>query len=94
MGAHFSPMVFVTWGGLHAAGKVVVKAVFALCTSSLLSGARPAAVGTRAGIGQPDDLWPNPDRWEPGIKPVPWYSFVGQRIRRPKVSAVLHYPTT
>jgi len=45
MGADFTPMVFDTWGGLHGAGKEVVKAVFARCTASLLPGARPAAVG-------------------------------------------------
>jgi len=28
----FSPTVFDTWGGLHGAGKEVVKAVFARCT--------------------------------------------------------------
>jgi len=32
-------------GGLHGAGKEVVKAVFAWCTALLLLGARPAAVG-------------------------------------------------
>jgi len=32
-------------GGLHGAGKDVVKAISARCTSSLLPGARPAAVG-------------------------------------------------
>jgi len=45
MGVDFSPMVFDTWGGLHGAGKDVVKAIFARCTASLLPGARPAAVG-------------------------------------------------
>jgi len=46
MGVDFSPMVFDTWGGgLHGAGKEVVKAVFARCTAPLLPGARPAAVG-------------------------------------------------
>jgi len=44
MGVDFSPMVFDTWGGLHGAGKAVVKAVFARCTACLLPGARPAAV--------------------------------------------------
>jgi len=39
------PIVFDTWGGLHGAGKDVVKAIFARCTASLLSGARPAALG-------------------------------------------------
>jgi len=29
MGVDFSPMVFDTWGGLHGAGKDVVKAIFA-----------------------------------------------------------------
>jgi len=38
-------LVFDTWGGLHGAGKDVVKAIFARCTASLLPGARPAAVG-------------------------------------------------
>jgi len=37
--------VFDTWGGLHGAGKEVVKAMFARCTAPLLLGARPAAVG-------------------------------------------------
>jgi len=32
-------------GGLHGAGKEVVKAMFARCTAPLLPGARPAAVG-------------------------------------------------
>jgi len=41
----FSPMVFDTWGGLHGAGKEVVKAVFARCTAPLLPSARPAAGG-------------------------------------------------
>jgi len=45
MGVDFSPMVFDTWGGLHGAGKEVVKAIFARCAASLLPGARPAAVG-------------------------------------------------
>jgi len=41
MAVDFSPMVFDTWGGgLHGAGKEVVKAVSARCP-----GARPAAVG-------------------------------------------------
>jgi len=44
MGVDFSPMVFDTWGGLHGAGKDVVKAIFARCTASFLPGARPAAV--------------------------------------------------
>jgi len=38
-------MVFDTWGGLHGAGKEVVKAIFTRCTASFLPGARPAAVG-------------------------------------------------
>jgi len=29
MGVDFSPMVFDTWGGLHGAGKDLVKAIFA-----------------------------------------------------------------
>jgi len=41
MGVDFSPMVFDTWGGLHEAGKDVVKAVLARCTASLLPGTRP-----------------------------------------------------
>jgi len=45
MGVNFSPVVFDTWGGLHRAGKAVVKAVVARCTASLLPDARPAAVG-------------------------------------------------
>jgi len=45
MGVDFSPMVFDTWGGLHGAGKEVVKAMFARCTAPLLPSARPAAVG-------------------------------------------------
>jgi len=45
MGVDFSPMVFDTWGGLHGAGKAVVKAVFARCTASRLPGSRTAAVG-------------------------------------------------
>jgi len=45
MGVDFSPMVFDTWGGLHGAGKEVVKAMFARCNAPLLPGARPAAVG-------------------------------------------------
>jgi len=45
MGVEFSPMVFDTRGGLHGAGRDVVKAIFARCTASLLPGARPAAVG-------------------------------------------------
>jgi len=32
-------------GGIHGAGKEVVKAVFARCTAPLLPSARPAAVG-------------------------------------------------
>jgi len=32
-------------GGLHGAGREVVKAVFARCTAPLLHSARPAAVG-------------------------------------------------
>jgi len=44
MGVDFSPMVFDNWGGLHGAGKGAVTAIFARCTS-LLPGARPAAVG-------------------------------------------------
>jgi len=44
MGVDFSPMEFDTWGGLHAAGKHVVKAIFARCTASVLRGALPAAV--------------------------------------------------
>jgi len=48
----FSPMVFDTWGGLHSAGKEVLKAVFARCTAPLLPSARPAAGGTlRQGLG-------------------------------------------
>jgi len=38
-------MVFNTCGGLHGAGKEVVKALLARCTAPLLLGARPAAVG-------------------------------------------------
>jgi len=45
MGVDFSPKVFDTWGGLHGAGKVVAKAMFAHCTAPLLPSARPAAVG-------------------------------------------------
>jgi len=45
MGLDFSPMVFETWGGLHGAGKDLVKAIFARCTASLLPGAQPAASG-------------------------------------------------
>jgi len=45
MGLDFSPMVFDTRGGLHGAGRDVVKAVFARCNASLLPSARPAAVG-------------------------------------------------
>jgi len=45
VGVDFSPMVFDTWGGLHRAGKVVAKAMFARCTAPLLPSARPAAVG-------------------------------------------------
>jgi len=45
MGVDFSPIVFDTWGGLHGAGKEVVKAMFARCTAPVLPGARPAAVG-------------------------------------------------
>jgi len=45
MGVDVSPMVFDTWGGLHGAGKDVVKAILARCTASLLPGARPAAFG-------------------------------------------------
>jgi len=45
MSVDFSPMVFDTWGGLHGAGRDVVKAVFARCTASLLPSASPAAVG-------------------------------------------------
>jgi len=45
IGVDFSPMVFDTWGGLHGAGKDVVKAVSARCTACLLPGASAAAVG-------------------------------------------------
>jgi len=45
MGVDFSPMVFDTCGGLHGAGKDLVKAVFARCTAPLLPGARSAAGG-------------------------------------------------
>jgi len=45
MGVEFSPMLFDTWGGLHGAGKEVVKAIFNPCTAPLLPSARPAAVG-------------------------------------------------
>jgi len=45
MGVDFSPMVFDTLGGLHGAGKEVVKAVFSRCTAPLLPSARQAAVG-------------------------------------------------
>jgi len=38
-------MVFDPWGGLHGAGKEVVKAMFTRCTAPLLPSARPAAVG-------------------------------------------------
>jgi len=38
MGVDFSPMVFDSWGGLHLAGKDVVKAIFAPCTASFLPG--------------------------------------------------------
>jgi len=44
-GVDLSPMVFDTWGGLHGAGKEVLKEVFARCTAPLLPSARPAAVG-------------------------------------------------
>jgi len=37
-------MEFDTWGGLHGAGKEVVKAMLNRCTAPLLPGARPAAV--------------------------------------------------
>jgi len=51
MGVDFSPIVFDTWGGLHGAGKEVVKAMFR-CTAPLLPSARPAAVGSlRQGLG-------------------------------------------
>jgi len=33
MEVDFYPMVFDTWGGVHVAGKAVVKAVFARCTA-------------------------------------------------------------
>jgi len=45
MEVNFSPVLFGPWGGLHGAGKSVVKAVFARCTASLFPCARPAAVG-------------------------------------------------
>jgi len=45
MGVDFSSVVFDTWWGLHGTGKEVVKVVFARCTTSLLPGTRPAAVG-------------------------------------------------
>jgi len=45
MGFYFSPMVFDNWGGLHGAGKEVVKAMFTRCTAQLLPSARSAAVG-------------------------------------------------
>jgi len=44
MGVAFSKMVFENCGGIHGAGKDVVKAIFARCTASTLPGARPAAM--------------------------------------------------
>jgi len=45
MGVDLSPMVFDTWGGLHGAGKEVVKAILTRCKAPLLPSAHPAAVG-------------------------------------------------
>jgi len=45
IGVDVSPMVIEIWGGLHAAGKVVAKAMFFRCTAQILPSARPAAVG-------------------------------------------------
>jgi len=49
MGVDFSPMVFDTWGGLHGAGKEVVKAVFARC-SALLGPGRAEVGALRQGL--------------------------------------------
>jgi len=45
IGFDFSPMVFDTWGGLHGAGKGVVKAMFTRYIAPFLPSARVAAVG-------------------------------------------------
>jgi len=65
MGVDFSPTVFDNWGGLHGAGKDVVKAIFAQRTASLLPGACPAAVGPRdrASTCNWAALWPS--SWRP-----------------------------
>jgi len=50
MDVDFSPMVIENLGGLHGAGKVVTKAMFARCTAPLLPSARLAAAGAM-GLG-------------------------------------------
>jgi len=64
MGVDFSPMVFDTWGGggLHGAGKEVVKAVFARCTAPLGGpSARGPNDGDNGGAGMgAAALLPNP----------------------------------
>jgi len=50
MGVDFSPMVFDTWGGLHGAGKEVVKAVFARLHRPAPA-RRPLGGGRRAEAG-------------------------------------------
>jgi len=86
MGVDFSPMVFDTWGGLHGAGKEVVKAVFARCSASLLPSARPAAVGAlRQGLsvqlGRSVALMmvstEAPAWWETALPPTPAFSAAG-----------------
>jgi len=58
MGVDFSLVVFDTWGGLHGAGKEVVKALFARFTAPLLPSALPAALGAlRQGLGVQLGRW-------------------------------------
>jgi len=38
MGVDFAPMMLDTWGGLHGAGRAMVKAVFNRCTTSVPPG--------------------------------------------------------
>jgi len=78
-------------GGLHGAGKEVVKAVFARCKSPLLPGARSAAVGVlrkglsvqlgRSVVRQLEALMmvstETPAWWAAALPPTPTFTAAG-----------------
>jgi len=80
-------------GGLHGAGKDVVKTIFARCTASLLPVARPASVGAlRQGLSvqlgrsvarQLEALMmvstETPAWWAAALPPTPAFTAAGNR---------------